>query len=172
MTFRIIVEGPDGSGKTQLISWLALRLGFPIYPTQGPPKNPSEIVHRVISSLQLYGYIFDRFPLISQMVYGPILRDEYIFDNLWLNRFDDRDIIIYCRPPIGTILQNNLKVKPHKNQEHIQKVNENRLKIINSYDDIMGKVSIHHRYFYLYNYLERTPEDLCAELTCVLGKAI
>lgn len=73
----IIVEGPDGSGKTTLCRSLERIMRLP-YQHYGPPPagvGRLEYYKREFrnKTSHNHGYIFDRFAL-GELVYGPILR--------------------------------------------------------------------------------------------------
>lgn len=137
----IICEGPDGSGKSTLAAHLGAAFSLPVYPTMGPPKTAFDLVKRVKNILSEDNVIFDRFTLISEMVYGPILRDTHVYDISWLNRLSDpgKYLVIYCRPSDDTILNTPVPVKPHKPKPHIRDVIAQRKRIIEQYDYIMSK---------------------------------
>ena len=64
----IIVEGPDGSGK----STLAKKIGNKVLHSGGPITDQAEIFDRVKSLSEQYrkGDVVDRFPYLSEIVYG------------------------------------------------------------------------------------------------------
>lgn len=114
----IIVEGPDGSGKTTLIQALAEGTGLPIAP-RVVGKDTEAMIDLVewTETNTAQGYqnlLFDRHRLISEAIYGPILRDEPApkFDNAaWLLAqrralLDARPIFIFCLPPLAEVWKN------------------------------------------------------------------
>lgn len=115
----IIVEGPDGAGKTTLISQLQERYGFEVAP-RVVTKGAEAMV-----DLQLWveenieaGFqyrIFDRHRLISEFIYGPLLRKEQqpgFTDLTWswiqLERLYTRvnPLVIYCLPRLEVVAEN------------------------------------------------------------------
>lgn len=114
----IVVEGPDGAGKTTLIKSLQEELQIPVAPrvvTKGTEAmvNLKDWVNNNLDE-GFQPTIFDRYRLISEPIYGPILRNrqEPGFDRLeWLaprlRRFYDLSpIIIYCLPPLEVVKAN------------------------------------------------------------------
>lgn len=114
----IVVEGPDGAGKTTLIEVLKNELDLTVAPrvVSKETKATTNLRLWVDNNLKV-GFqpvIFDRYRLISETIYGPALRDtsEEGFDDMhWLaprlNQFYRlRPIIIYCLPPLETVLTN------------------------------------------------------------------
>lgn len=78
----IILEGPDGSGKTNLSRHLHERLGLEINPrmvtSEGGP-NEATLYRQMHDDLLTWDKsveprIYDRHPLISEFIYGPIVR--------------------------------------------------------------------------------------------------
>ena len=74
----IILEGPDGGGKTTLATWLKREHGFS-YVHAGPPTEPADMLAEYGAQLwkALHGrknVVFDRLHL-GELVYGPVLRD-------------------------------------------------------------------------------------------------
>lgn len=113
----LIVEGPDGAGKTTLIEGLKERYGFEVAPrVVSKEAVPMIDVQQWVEENLQKGFqdiIFDRHRLISQPIYGPIMgRTDPGFDDLvWLydvmNRFyRTPKMTIYCMPPKSVVLKN------------------------------------------------------------------
>lgn len=114
----IIFEGPDGAGKTTLIRSFQELTGFPLAErvVSKEAKAMVDLRRWVWDNLQL-GFqekIFDRHRLISEFIYGPILRTQQepgFNDPEWvlgmLGRFYTLEpIIVYCIPPYSEVLSN------------------------------------------------------------------
>lgn len=114
----IIVEGPDGAGKTTLISQMVER-----YDLQVAPRVVSKDANAMVNLRDWVDtnleegpqwMIFDRHRLISETIYGPALRQnaEDGFDSLtqmwlWLRKFYELEpLIIYCIPPLDVVKSN------------------------------------------------------------------
>lgn len=71
----IVIEGPDGSGKTTLAKQLAERFGLTYHHEGPPPKDIPALEHygAVLENLRQEKVVFDRFAL-GERVYGPVLR--------------------------------------------------------------------------------------------------
>lgn len=154
-----IFEGPDGAGKSFTALEVSRAVGLPIHHSGGPPKSRQEMFNRVERLLTKDNIIFDRFPLISDHVYGPIIRNESLFSLHMLQRI--KLPVIYCRPSLKTILDVSLETKPHKSQEQVDLVKSNILKIVSGYDTIMTKIP--HITF-------NRDKQTCAELIYALEK--
>lgn len=114
----IIVEGPDGAGKTTLISQLQQYLGgIPIAPRVVSKETRAlvDMQRWVDENLEqgFQGTLFDRHRLISEPIYGPAMgRTLAGFDDVaWLGprmkRFYQLEpIIIYCLPPKREVWMN------------------------------------------------------------------
>lgn len=149
----IVVEGPDGAGKTTLID-----------KARGNQKDRYFIVCRasryqptIQDAFQYLSWIryqksidviLDRFHFISDRIYGPIIRNEDVFKSLPLDfGLQQVSAVVYARPPLDTILAN---VMNGSNQ--LEGVAERTEQIVMEYDKIMAKlkgkgVDI-HRYDY------------------------
>jgi len=113
----LIIEGPDGAGKTTLIKKLSRALDIPIAP-RVVSKDAEAMVdlQRWVDRNLATGFqrmLFDRHRLISEPIYGPALgRSSDGFNDLtWLapriHRFSRiKPIIIYCLPEKSTAWAN------------------------------------------------------------------
>jgi len=151
----IIIEGMDGSGKTILAQQLSIRLGnAPIkrFVTSDGPANYDLLVEKVKTALaelhdqvmqnQRPVVIYDRFSLISEAVYGTILRGRNHFGDEWLALIDlllSLDpIVIYCRPSSEFILQNIRETADSQMEGVVSKARE----LINAYDELMSWLQV------------------------------
>lgn len=109
----IIVEGPDGGGKTHLVNTLLEHFDFPLAPkAYTGDVTPLRDIREWIEDNAAAGFrrmIFDRFAYISGPIYAPIMADRYqlnIYDDFyWMSKVayqlyeKTRPLIIYCLPP-------------------------------------------------------------------------
>lgn len=76
----IILEGPDGGGKTTLAAQLSNQTGYPIV-RRGYPKTNEEKQQMLQEYIDIIkkgkNVIFDR-SWYSEIVYGPIMRDDSV----------------------------------------------------------------------------------------------
>jgi len=114
----LIVEGPDGSGKSTLVARLAESLQMYVMPrmvAQDGTRMGDLVrwVHEDVTS-GLKRAVYDRHRLISELVYGPLLRStmEPGFDNInWLRTYQQRlrskePFVIFCLPPLEDVQKN------------------------------------------------------------------
>lgn len=114
----LIVEGPDGSGKTTLVEKLAEQLEWLIHPKLANHDTTLNINLGVwCVENRLKGFqevIYDRYPLISEPIYGSVLRG-YLRDGLddgpWFRREWKRwqalqPLVVVCLPPLEVVMQN------------------------------------------------------------------
>ena len=151
----IIIEGMDGSGKTILAQQLSPRLwNAPIkrFVTSGGPANYDPLVERTRAALmELHNQvmqdqrpvvIYDRFPLISEPVYGTILRGRNRFDDEWTTLIDLLlaldPIVVYCRPRIEFILQNIRETA----DSQMKGVVSRALELVNAYDELISWLQV------------------------------
>lgn len=139
----IILEGPDNSGKTTLGQRLETALGVTLIHSTRPPADASssDLIEHAVLQVEPRRVIMDRNYLISELVYGTILRGgpalgrerhlKLMNDMLELGHI----LIIYCRPSADTILDNG-------NRQQMIGVIEAHGKIISNYDRLMGQLGI------------------------------
>ena len=114
----ILVEGNDNTGKTTLIQKLIRQFpGTPLLNNSGPASR-EEMIARLNDCFQLAEkanksgevVMFDRLALISERIYGPIVRGRMEFTphdlkTYWTWFMNMKPIIIYCRPPLEESLK-------------------------------------------------------------------
>lgn len=106
----IVLEGPDGSGKTTLLKQLAEHYSTSLVVherasegVKGPVDDLYQWAHDdlyswLIQPLSLY----DRHPLVSEYIYGPVIRgsiDPRFFHSPLRRLFARRALTIVCLPP-------------------------------------------------------------------------
>lgn len=115
----LILEGPDGGGKTTLLdkivaSGLCNHYGGASEVIHSPGPLRVGLYDWAIGKLaSAHDYtIFDRFPYFSESVYGPALRKmslmtptQFISLGEWLRKKEP--LVIYCRPPLEVILESS-----------------------------------------------------------------
>ena len=136
---NIVVFGCDNSGKStlcsQLVSLLNEDVDFTADTRHTPgPVTVEEMIDYMNDSLVPKGSrhtrIFDRFPVIEEMVYGPLLRGYNKFTGLDIDQYLDKvDLFIYCNPGLFTILN-------WGEREQYPGIKDNALTIISMYNEI------------------------------------
>lgn len=129
----IIVEGPDGAGKTTLIQELQHHLpGMELHPRfctsiGGPIADLAEEVFKDVKVHPTH-FIYDRHPIISDYVYnaaipGRQFSPAFLGDAMGRvrNRVAHHSLTIWCLPPLGVVKANLGEEMPgvHENIERI-----------------------------------------------------
>ena len=133
----IVCEGMDNTGKSTLAKLLAEDLGFPLQVSipayKDVVKSIAQVHDAVLKDIHGEQVIYDRFPLISEYIYGPIIRGESSFPviNPQLTHFlACRPIIIYTRVPIEII-------EEWGDREQMDGVKEHAYQIFELYEEMM-----------------------------------
>jgi hypothetical protein len=170
----VIVEGCDGSGKSNLIRAVERIPGIPYiarvqYSTR--PRTMREVarftkIEQVFSD-QPQPVIFDRHPYISEPIYGNVVRNNPLVDWKEPPRFlgchtdppePYKPLIIYCRPPTEAIVHNVI----HSDQ--MEGVKFQVRDIIMAYDLRMSILRHAGADVRVYNYTVESAETLWREV--------
>lgn len=111
--FTVILEGPDGAGKTTLAQELAKSKYQLKYRHLGPPLFPNQPrLQEYLRELREHPHsvVFDRLHL-GERVYGPIVREhdglgdvgQRMLERVLLGR---GAVCVMCLPPIETVVEN------------------------------------------------------------------
>lgn len=105
----ILIEGPQGAGKTTLATSLSFELALPIYTYSEQLQSRGKYdITALIADVKQWGTkdfgIYQGHPFIEEYIYGPLFRREIgdafysweirpVIQFMWAN-----SVIIYCRP--------------------------------------------------------------------------
>lgn len=112
----IVVEGMDNTGKSTLCDRL-FRTGKSVMTRSPGPQSEVALKNYYHTMVELaerthfagFNFIFDRMSLVSEEVYGRVLRGDSIFGKDWGKLWDDfiqtlDPTFVYCRPPRARVL--------------------------------------------------------------------
>ena len=136
----IVVEGPDGAGKSTLITELAKHISWPVMSSHGPELYPGEIVGRASYYLSLsQRRILDRHPIISQRIYARVFDKSPILD--WqIQAYNSRPYLtIYCRPSELRIERHN-QIQLWDTDSYVDALEKNQEALLSLYDEVMKEV--------------------------------
>ena len=122
----IVVEGPDGAGKTKMAERLSMALGVQIEPkavnneAQATVDMGEWIDHAISQGFGLR--LYDRFSLISELVYSPAMDNEWKpphqhrgwLSNMLARFYGLEPFIIYCMPAWDIVWKNVQKDETSK----------------------------------------------------------
>ena len=111
----IVVEGPDGTGKSTLINRLHRELKLNLRPRfadsiGGPVENVFDAMLEDLNAGVGRDHLYDRYPFISEPIYGTHVRGAYDprFGNSEMQEALSfyKPLVILCAPNYGTALAN------------------------------------------------------------------
>lgn len=119
----IVIEGLDATGKSFLAERISLVTSWRVQKSEGPEKYPGEIIDRCERYRQMpHNTIFDRYPVISQSVYGKIANKTPIPPHYIELLKVKRPLIIYS----SSQNRGTHEIKQHDTEEHLDMVFKNR----------------------------------------------
>jgi len=151
---KIVIFGPDNSGKTTLAKKIVENGDFFYSHSPGPVpvEEMCEYIECYLSNIR--NVVFDRFPVIEEMVCGKILRGNDKFDSFReeANSFLDRiDLFIFCNPGIEAITSWGTR-------EQMEGVKENILKLHQGYCELLEGLRKNGRNVLVYDWQESKEE--------------
>lgn len=121
----LVVEGPDGAGKTTLIKTLLQHSDRQVQARavtseQGPVMDLVKWTEYHVGMTDQYFHtprnrrLYDRFTLISEPIYGPLTRGRLAdgFDNgewlaiAWAHFLRANPVMLFCLPPLEDVKRN------------------------------------------------------------------
>lgn len=152
---NIILEGPDGAGKSTLGQRLAADLGYEYIHTGGGQKDTMELIcemdyrSRMLreANTKNKGIIYDRISHISSAIYRIAFGEKPLANQVRCWRYLKEDsgpiVIVYVRRMADEDMLNSVveSKKDHKSPEHLKKVKANFPKIVELYDDAMPRIA-------------------------------
>lgn len=141
----VIIEGPDGAGKSTLAKRLAVHLGVEVFHSGGPPMDIKHLQLKMDKIKKNYrSHVIDRTPHISEPIYAPVNgRRVFIpIDVLHKELSDLKPLIIYCRlkSAVDMFKAIDRSKKLHKSPEHLREVMEQYSKVVQKYDADFGVI--------------------------------
>jgi hypothetical protein len=125
---HIVVEGPDGSGKTNMVNRLHETFGFPIHTrasrsTTGPLERVDLwAAHDVDTMADQPPSVYDRHPVISEPIYASLARNEMphgsFIDPVWRKtmraNMAPHALLIICMPPLTVVEKNVMETSDNQ----------------------------------------------------------
>lgn len=113
----ILLEGPDGAGKTSLLKAMVNRWDLDVMPRFAGTHGPKDDLYRRVYEDQVSRAvkrcaIYDRHPLISEYIYGPAMGRGISTEFLWPSARQMRHqlahdaLLILCLPPLEEVKKN------------------------------------------------------------------
>lgn len=145
----IIIEGPDGAGKSTIAKILAGKHGLEIIHAGGPPKDAEDLRGRFATQFRGYGKVLDRASFISEQVYGSVVRNGLLVEQSEIDdtarRFVEKGFfVVYCRPSVDTLIAHAREKlarlsseKGYKPDNHVQVVSDKIVRIAMRYDVVI-----------------------------------
>lgn len=161
----LVVEGPDGAGKSSLVQHLAKLSHWPVAEKAvgGDAKATTSLKRYIENSLDegFTNKIYDRHALISSPIYTSALRrstkpQEGFDDYIWLSTVyarwrDLAPLVVICLPPFETVWQNCQR------DENNKRLFPEKLKLASVYWAYFNLAARNPAYF-LYDYTKGSVE--------------
>jgi len=159
----IILEGPDGMGKSTLAKYIAGRLSWTVNEIGKSPGGPDQVREYAdrcvaLSSAQI---VQDRVTQISEWIYGktfdrPSLTDAEFLE--WQRKMLlQNPVVIYCR--VNDLSKVTQTREEYDTEETIQRINDNLDVLRDRYDSVMWG-GLYAKHLITYDYTNMTQEEL------------
>jgi hypothetical protein len=137
---NIIVEGPDGAGKSTLCQFLSTRLGRLVIGGEGPSRHIGDFDLRISRLLRCQEVIFDRHPAVSGPLYNKFREGPQDWPSVESLRdfYSSSPIFLYCHPTEAT--QHNADNAAVDTPEYLEWLTKNELGIRQEYE----RWALHH----------------------------
>jgi len=153
----IIIEGPDNSGKSTLVNRLVEDLSIPNQHSEGPWETRRELIESLeeidIKNSSDDFFLQDRYGLISELIYQPILRPDHKIIDItdqpeggYYNRLFKMEFLVICMPPKERLLEEASLVSQPK--DIIAYMDS----IINSYRNFIFMLKSHDLRLFVYDW--------------------
>jgi len=129
---NIIFEGIDNSGKSTLVNAVANETQWPVGPKEGKPINFDSVIDKIERYLLFDKHLFDRHPVISQSIYGPLRDDPHVPPALTEAFYQQKPLIVYCRV-VDKRLVGHLP-SATDDLDHLKALSENYYELLQKYD--------------------------------------
>lgn len=139
----IVLEGPDGGGKTTLAKHLEGKYGWKYFHS-GKPMSRDDMKKLYIDLEFMAGsqdiYVVDRAPFISDLVYSKIFEKPLLADlKTHMEAWSICKLMIYCMPHAITKDHVSTEHKAHKPAEYTEQVKKKHEQILNAYEDLFRR---------------------------------
>lgn len=128
---NIILEGPDGSGKSKLAEYLADYIGYAIVKLSNMQDVSTAEFQRVVDEhLTFNKKIFDRHRCVSEPIYGEMRNQVRITpEQIQAVYMNPRNLFIYSNLSFNHVL------KDYDKPEHLNMIERNKILIRSRYAD-------------------------------------
>lgn len=156
---RLILEGPDASGKSTLAVALAAKLGWPLEHCGPPGDNPFQEYYRLLAlpGERVYDRLFH-----GEMVYGPLIRGQAgisATEMFYLETLAMPALVIWCTAP-AHIIAARLAAKVAAD-EIDQSVQQKAEQFVDAYNKLAVNCTLPAL---VYDSNAMTPEEMMAEI--------